>query len=219
MPMRPRPRPLSHLFRRRATRFRENVAVAFAYLNANRHEQALQAAEEALRAQPGGALALVARSWALIGLDRYEEARPGLVEAVEAGEGEPWQGTALAGLAIADLVIGGDDLLSEAAAASEAAVRLLPRNPAFRGYRGLALVRAGRAEEGLALARQAYASMGPGIERADAACIAALALVRSTGRKGRREQAAAYLAEARSVLPGGSRILRLAEAAVTPEAA
>jgi peptidase M50-like protein len=103
------------------------------------HEGARRVAEAALARYPGWVSAQDVLAGALIGLGRSGEARQVLLDLLDApGLTEGLWANTLLNLASADLLSGDPELLAEANAAAEAAVRLLPWLPAARAARAQA---------------------------------------------------------------------------------
>lgn len=72
----------------RATRAAERIADAGSLLDDNRYERALVAAEEAIQDDPTNRSGFVAAGWALLGLERVDEARSFFREAAQCGKGD-----------------------------------------------------------------------------------------------------------------------------------
>jgi tetratricopeptide (TPR) repeat protein len=155
------------------------------------HLGARRVAEEALARHPGWASAQDVLASALIGLGRYEEAREALLAVLDAPDPPPGlRATALLSLAWADLCSGDPELLPEADAASQAAVRLLPWLAAARTARALALVERGDPAAALALVPSSWRGGLDRRERASAAAVRA----RSLARLGQRRRSGRHLA-------------------------
>jgi len=160
------------------------------------HQGARRVAEQALARHPGWVSAQDVLASALIGLGRYEEARGILVELLDApGLPEELQATALLGLAWADLCSADPELLSEADAASQSAVRLLPWLATARTARALALLDRGDPAAALAVVPVPWSAGLDRRQRASAAAVRALGLARTgEARRARRHLAwAAWL--------------------------
>jgi tetratricopeptide (TPR) repeat protein len=155
------------------------------------HLGARRVAEEALARHPGWVSAQDVLASALIGLGHYEEARETLLAVLDAPDPpEGLRATALLSLAWADLCSGDPELLPEADAASQAAVRLLPWLAAARTARALALVERGDPAAGLALVPSPWRGGLDRRERASAAAVRA----RSLARLGQRQRSRRHLA-------------------------
>lgn len=70
------------------TRASERVADALQLLHNDRYERALQVAQEAVDADPNNPIGFFAAGWSLIGLERFEDARPMFEEARDASTGD-----------------------------------------------------------------------------------------------------------------------------------
>jgi tetratricopeptide (TPR) repeat protein len=127
------------------------------------------------------------RTWLghdLVVSGRYAEARAVFAQLVD--EGPRHRGTTgrllhalhLNNLAWADLMIGDRTLYPEAEMASRAAIEELPRLPAIRGTRALALIESGRVREGLELSGSALRSEKDARNRALQACVTAIGCAR-----------------------------------------
>lgn len=72
----------------RATRAAERIVDAGALLDDGRHERALAAAQEAIEDDPNNRRGFIAAGWALLGLERTDEARSHFREAAQCGGGD-----------------------------------------------------------------------------------------------------------------------------------